>query len=72
VKCWVLVKYIVTFVVCAVVMILLLWIELFGCMIVRILVFRSICRLLVNGKNVFDVVIVLCVCLVLVCLMVSW
>lgn len=50
---------------------LLLCIELFGRMTVCMFVLTRTVGLLVNGKNVLDVVIDLCVCL-LVCLMVSW
>lgn len=59
------------FVVWVVVTILLLCIELLGRMIVPILVFSRTLRLLGNGKNVLEVVIVLRVCLLLVSSIVS-
>lgn len=53
-----------------VVIMLLLWIELLGCMMVVILVFIRMCVLLLKGKNVLDVVIFFVVWL-FVCLIVS-
>lgn len=55
-----------------VVTILVLCIELFGRMMVCMLVPSSILRLLGKGKKVLEVVMSLCICLLFVCVIVNW